>query len=220
MNSQLLKNLDKDSYNELLSLFHIERWPRSTCVLNYEKCFHNFYIILSGRMKMYQVDQINGKEITLFLLAKGDSFDLFCLMDGSQHEVFYECIDNVKVLSAPMGNFREWLNKNPKYYKNLLPYVGKQMRMLENYVSDITFKDIPTRLIKLLVRFVKEDSNDLELIHDLPNKEIAKLIGSTRAVVNRHLQKLKKSGAIEVSRNRVEVKNLSLLLQLLKNHKS
>lgn len=219
-NYPFLKNLEKESFNELLSLFHIESWPQHTCVLNYEKCFNNFYIILFGRVKMYQVDPKNGKEITLFLLAKSDSFDLFCLMDGCEHQVFYECIDNVKVLATPMEDLREWLNKNPKHYKTLLPYVGKQMRLLENYISDITFTDIPTRLMNLFIRNIKGNSDNLYNINDLPNKEIANLIGSTRAVVNRHLQKLKKSGAIEVSRNRVEVKNLSLLLQLLKTQKS
>jgi len=215
-NCYLLKDLDKESYNGLLSRFHEEKWPKSTCVLNQEKWFHNFYIILSGRVKMYQVDPKSGKEVTLFLLAKNDSFDIFCLLDGCEHLVFYESLDSVKVLAAPMVDVREWLNKNPLHYPNLLNYAGKQMRMLENFVSDISFVDIPTRLIKLLIRNVKEDSNNLELIDNLPNKEIANLIGTTRAVVNRHLQKLRKGGAIEISRNHVKIKNLNLLQRLLK----
>lgn len=93
------------------------------------------------------------------------------------------------------------------------------MRLLENFVSDISFVDIPSRLIKLLIRNVNADSNNLELIDCLPNKEIANLIGSTRAVVNRHLQKLKRSGAIEISRNHVEIKDLSLLQRLLELQK-
>jgi len=219
-NCHLFKNLDKESYTELLSRFHEEKWPKSTCILNQENWFHNFYIILSGRVKMYQIDLKSGKEITLFLLAKSDSFDLFCLLDGCEHPVFYESLDNVKVLAAPLADVREWLNKNPQHYLNLLNYAGKHIRLLENFVSDISFSDIPTRLIKLLIRNVKEDSNNLELINDLPNKEIAYLIGSTRAVVNRHLQYLKKCGAIEISRNHVAIKNLSLLQRLLKLQES
>jgi CRP/FNR family transcriptional regulator len=218
-NCYLLNNLDKKSYNELLSLFHEEKWPKSTCVLSQEKWFHNFYIILSGRVKMYQVDPKSGKEITLFLLAKNDSFDIFCLLDGCEHPVFYESLDSVKVLAAPMVDVKEWLNKNPLHYPNLLNYAGKQMRMLENFVSDISLVDIQTRLIKLLIRNVKEDSNNLELIDNLPNKEIAKLIGSTGPVVNRHLQILKKKGIIEVSRNHLEIKNLALLLRIIKLQK-
>jgi CRP/FNR family transcriptional regulator len=201
-------------------MFHEEKWPKSTCVLNRQKWFHNFYIILSGRVKMYQVDPESGKEITLFLLVKNDSFDLFCLLDGCEHPVFYDSLDSVKVLATPIVDLREWLNKNPQHYPNLLNYAGKQMRLLENYVSDIAFVDIPTRLIKLLIRNVKKDSDKLELINDLPNKEIAKLIGSTGAVVNRHIQILKKKGIIEVSRNRLEIKNFALLLRIIKLQKS
>ncbi len=215
-NCDLLNNLDTASYKELLSRFHEEIWPKNTCFLNKEKWFHNFYIILSGRVKMYRVDPRGGKELTLFLLTRSDSFDLFCLLDGCEHPVFYQSIDRVKVLAVPMADLREWLAKNPQHYPNLLNYAGKQMRLLENFVSDISFVDIPTRLIKLLIRNVKGDSNNLELIHDLPNKEIANLIGSTRAVVNRHLQNLRKCGAIEISRNHVEIKNLRLLQRLLK----
>jgi CRP/FNR family transcriptional regulator len=216
----LLNNLDPASYKELLSLFHEEKWPKNSCVLNQEKLNNNLFIILSGRVKMYQVDQQSGKEITLFLLISSDIFDLFCLLDGCEHQVFYECLDEVKVLAVSMPNLRKWLNKNPQQYRNLLPYVGKQMRQLENYVSDIAFIDIPTRLIKLLIRNLKKDSDKLELINDLSNKEIAKLIGSTGAVVNRHLQKLKKKGIIEVSRKHVEIKNLPLLLRFIKLQKS
>lgn len=215
-NCHLLHRTDAESSNSFLKLFHEEKWEKNTCILNHEKCFHNFYIILSGRVKMYQADPKNGKEITLFLLSKSDIFDLFCLLDGYKHPVYYECLDNVRVLAAPMTDLKEWLNKNPQHYKNLFPYVGKLMRLMENYVSDITFRNIPTRLINLLIRNVREDSKDLDLINDLPNKEIANLIGSTRAVVNRHLQDLKKNGAIDVSRNRVEIKDHELLLRSMK----
>jgi CRP/FNR family transcriptional regulator len=203
--------------NEFLSLFHEEEWPKNTCILNQEKLVYHFYIITSGRIKMYQVDALNGKEITIFLLTKNDVFDLYCLLDGCEHNVYYECLDDAEILAAPMDELRGWLQANPKYYPQILQYAGKQLRLLENFVSDITFADISTRLLNLLVKNVNHKSENLELINDLPNKEIANLIGSTRAVVNRHLQKLKQNGAIKISRKRMEIKNLKLLLNQLKD---
>ena len=168
---------------------------------------------------MYQVDEINGKELTLFLLTQNDVFDLYCLLDGSKHNVYYECLDDAKVLAAPMEDIRKWLKDNPEHYQQILPYAGKQLRMLEDFVSDITFADISTRLLRLLVKNVNHKSQNLELIDDLPNKEIANLIGSTRAVVNRHLQKLKQLGSIKISRKKMEVKNLKLLINMLAEKK-
>ena len=168
---------------------------------------------------MYQVDDFGEKEITLFILSTNDFFDFFCLLDGREHEVFYECLDEVKVLAASMAEVRKWYNQFPVSHKNLLPYAGKQMRMLENFASSITFTDISTRIIKLLLENVNSASNDLEKINDLSNKEIAFLIGTTRMVVNRHLQKLQKDGAIKISRNRLEVVDLPKLKRLLELQK-
>lgn len=215
----IFNTLEQAPRNLLLSLFHEESWKKNTCILSNEKLFFHFFIIISGRVKMYQVDDIGEKEITLFILSRNDIFDLFCLMDGCEHNVFYECLDDVKVLAAPMLEVRKWYNQYPAAFRNLLPYAGKQMRMLENFASAITFTDISTRILKLLINNVNLTSQDLEKINDLSNKEIAYLIGSTRTVVNRHLQKLQKDGAIKLSRNKLEVTDLQKLKRLLELQK-
>ncbi|RKS53188.1 CRP/FNR family transcriptional regulator [Gillisia mitskevichiae] len=216
---ELIKNMDSKTAESFFSLFHKESWPKHSCILNQEKLIYHFYIILSGRIKMYQVDSGNGKELTLFLLTKNDVFDIFCLLDGSKHNAYYECLDDAKVLAVPMEDLRKWLKKHPENYQTILSYSGKQLRMLEDFASNITFTDISTRLLNLLLKHVNRKSQNLELINDLPNKEIANLIGSTRAVVNRHLQKLKQLGSIKISRKKMEIKNLKMLINLLKEKK-
>lgn len=216
-NCMLFDKLPEGSRDLLLSLFHEETWQKNTCIINQEKFFFQFFLIISGRIKMYQVDDFGEKEITLFILSKNDVFDLFCLLDGEEHTVYYECLDNVKVLAAPMAEVRKWYNQNPAALKNLLSYAGKQLRLLENFVSDITFTDISTRIIKLLINNVNSTSKDLGKINNLSNKEIAFLVGSTRTVVNRHLQRLKRNGSIKITRNRLEIMDLSKLIHLLEN---
>ncbi|MGA8854536.1 MAG: Crp/Fnr family transcriptional regulator [Christiangramia sp.] len=220
---ELFKGLNSEQWLELLSYFHEEKWIKNTCVVNYQKFLYHFYIITSGRLKMYNTDEFSEKEHTLFLLKKGDVFDLFCLLDGIKHHVYYECLDTVKVLAIPMDILRDWLIKNPAYYQTFLSYAGKMMRSLESNVSQLIFTNISTRLIRLLLDNIDERSNQLQNINDLPNKELASLIGSTRAVVNRHLQDFKKNGSIRLARNHVEIKDIRLLLKELekqmKNHK-
>lgn len=211
-------DLNNEEWNDLLSNFREEKWPKNSCVLDHERFLYHFYIVISGRIKMYQLDENSDKEHTLFLLAEGDVFDLYCFLDGTSHKVYYECLDEIKVLAAPMQSIRNWLKDNPKYYRNFLIYAAKMMRELESNVSQLIFTDIPTRLMRLLINNVN-GSRKLELINDLPNKELANLIGSTRAVVNRHLQNLKKSGSIKVSRNQVEIKDLEQLQKELNKKK-
>ncbi|MDX1543740.1 MAG: Crp/Fnr family transcriptional regulator [Christiangramia sp.] len=217
MGCELFSGMSNDHWRELLVNFHEEKWPKETCLVNHQKFLFHFYIIVSGRIKMYNVDEFSEKEHTLFLLKESDVFDLFCLMDGTKHHVYYECLDNIKVLAIPMDKLRIWLKNNPVHYQNFLSYAGKMMRMLESNVSQLIFTDISTRLLRLLVNNVNHNSKQLEHINDLPNKEIANLIGSTRAVVNRHLQRLKKNGSIKIARKQVEIKDISILLRELEN---
>ncbi len=222
-NCELFAGINESQWLDLLQNFYEEKWSRNTCIINYQKFLFHFYIITSGRVKMYNVDKFSEKEHTLFLLKEGDVFDLFCLIDGSKHRVYYECLDDTKVLAIPMDKLREWLNKNPHQYQHFLSYAGGMMRALEANVSQLIFANITTRLLKLLIENTNEQTQKLEHINDLPNKEIANLIGSTRAVVNRHLQLLKQSGSIDLSRNQLEIKDISLLLKELEkqnnNHK-
>ncbi|MBT8319160.1 MAG: Crp/Fnr family transcriptional regulator [Gramella sp.] len=221
-NCELFSGLSHDQWLDLLQDFHEEKWTRNTCIINHQKFLFHFYIITSGRIKMYNVDIHSEKEHTLFLLQSSDVFDLLCLFDGTRHKVYYECLDNIKVLAIPMDRLRNWLSKNPEQYQYFLSYAGKMMRTLEENVSQLIFTNISTRLLKLLLENVNLESKKLELINDLPNKEIANLIGSTRAVVNRHLQLLKSTGSIDISRNQLEIKDLDQLLRELekqnKNH--
>lgn len=215
---QLFANVSKEHLKELLPGFHIEKWPKQTCLVHCEKFLYHFYIIQAGRIKMYNADLDSAKEHTVFLLKKDDVFDLFCLLDGVKHQAYYECLDDTEVLSIAMDRLRDWLDCYPGYYKNFLSCAGRSMRALEENVSQMVFNDITTRLLQLMLKNLDRSSNKLQYINDLPDKELACLIGSSRAVVNRHLQKMKKMGLIQISRNKVQIKNVPLLLEQLKNH--
>lgn len=210
---EFFRDLDEEKWTSLLPYFHEETWTKNTCILNRKKFLFHFFIICRGRIKMYRVNGHSDKEHTLFLLSKGDVFDVFCLFDGDKHRVYYECLDNTRVLAIKMDRLRLWMAQEPQYYPMFLQYAAKVMRKLEKTASELIFTDISTRLLKLILKNINKNNQKLELINNLPNKELANLIGSTRAVVNRHLQRLKKNGSIKLTRNNLEIKNLDLLLK-------
>lgn len=216
----LFKDLEESTIVEILKEFREDVWPKHTCKLPKGHTMYRFYIIVSGRVKIYQTDQSSGRELTLFLLAKNDVFDLICLLENCEHNVYYETLDKVKLLSIPLATMKTLIEKYPAINKNLLPYLGRQIRILEEYASNITLADISSRLAKLILKHINNNSRELELINDLPNDELANLIGSTRAVVNRHLQQFKNDGILKIGRKKVEIKNIELLIKQAENNHS
>ncbi|MCK0132185.1 Crp/Fnr family transcriptional regulator [Flavobacteriaceae bacterium F08102] len=198
---------------DLLSYMNSEHWPAGTYKSSTEVNNH-IHFIISGRLKVFQINPITGKAYTIFMLAGGDVFDIMNILDDEKHEINWETIDDVELLNIPIEHLRKCLQLYPDMNMLILKYLGKQMRMLEDEVTDISLHNTLTRLSNLLLKHINEKTKELELINNLPNDEIASLIGTTRAVVNRHIQELKKCGAIKVKRKRIDVSNIELLLAI------
>lgn len=209
----LLKNLGEEQISLFLEDMEEEIWPKDTCSIEKSRYQEKFHFVISGRLKIYKMDEKSGREFSLFMLKKGDAFDILCLLDGNEHEVFYAALDRAVLLSLPMDLMKKWLREQPEVNKNMLPYLSQRMRVLEEYASNVTLIDISTRLAKLILSNVNKESQQLELINDLSNEELANLIGSTRAVVNRHLQEFKHEGILDLGRQKLEIKNIKLLLK-------
>jgi len=214
--NKLLKDLKENQIENILDFTEEEIWPKNTCSLSITKPLSRFHFIISGRIKVYKVDKDSGREFTMFLLKDNDVFDVISLLEELDHEVFYETLDKAIILSVPMDVMRRWVKKNSDINKNMLPYLGHQLKTMEEYASDVTLIDISTRLAKLILSNINTESQKLELINDLSNEELANLIGSTRAVVNRHLQEFKNDGILYLGRQKVEIRNLNLLLEKIK----
>lgn len=210
--NMLLKDLPENDLHNFLNELEELVWPQHTCNICRERTSNYFHFIISGRLKVYQLDPDTGREFTFFLLKENDAFDTLCLLDGCEHNVYYESIDKVVLLSLPMEKMKKWIVTHPQINKNLLPYLSRQMRTLEEYASNVTLIDISTRLARLILSNINLKSRELELINDLSDEELAHLIGSTRAVVNRHLQQFKNDGIIYLGRKKLEIKDLDLLL--------
>lgn len=215
-NNILFKDFDQNILSDIASNFIEETWPAHTCS-NCSNLRHKFHIIISGRLKVFQTDKETGREFTLFLLIQNQFFDVISLVDNCNHKIYYESLEEVKMLSTPSFTMRKWLKMYPRLNERLLTYVSQQLLSVEDYAVNHTFFDIPARLARLILKNLNHKSQKLEYINDLSNEEIANLIGSTRAVVNRHFQDFKKEGILKIGRKEVEVINLPLLLKKATN---
>ena len=171
-----------------------------------------FHFIISGRLKVFKSNPDTGREHTVFVLSAGDVFDVLSLLDTKPHDVYWEALDSLEVLKIPIEQMRHWINQNPLVHKAIMYYLGERMQQLMDVATDVTLHSTLVRLANLLLKNINGETRKLELINNLPNEEIAGLIGTTRAVVSRHIQELKRCGAISVSRKQINVKSLELLL--------
>jgi CRP/FNR family cyclic AMP-dependent transcriptional regulator len=201
------------SIDKLLGLMTAENWNVKSFKSSIEVSA-TFHFIVSGRIKVFKSNPDSGREHTVFVLSEGDVFDVLSLLDTKPHDVYWEALDTSEILRISMNQMRDWINKYPVVHKAILYYLGNRMRQLMDVATDVTLHSTLVRLSSLLLKNINGETRKLELINNLPNEEIAGLIGTTRAVVSRHIQELKRCGAISVSRKQINVKDLELLLSI------
>ncbi len=167
---------------------------------------------------MSKINPDSGRELTIFLMSTGDVFDVICLLDEYEHDVNLISLDETETLYAPLTEVRSWIEKHPEFNRAFLPYLGKQIRSLEELAADLTLHDTVTRLSRLILRHTdySEPVQKLKLINDLSHEELAHMIGSVRAVISRHMLKLKNDGIIKSKRKYLEVKEIHALLEKAK----
>ncbi len=178
---------------------------------------HYFYVIVKGKIKSYQLNLQNAKEQTIFIFREGDMFDTIILLDGKAHDVMYEALEDTEAIELPIEKVRELVYTNPEFNKKFFPYLAMQMRNMEELATDISLYTTSERLIKLLLQSL-DPSNVMKynLIHGLSHTEIAKLIGTVRHVVERHLKALKEDGIIDEKKRKLQILDANKLLKKIK----
>lgn len=211
--SSFFRDIDKHIMHDMLAAMTRTHWNAGVFKSGRE-VESTLHFIVSGRIKEYQLNPNTGREHTIFMLSRGDVFDILGLMDTQSHDVYWEAIDDLEILNISMVDMRRWIQEHPSMNRTILKYLGNRMRQLEEVATDISLHSTLIRLSHLLLNNINGHSHQLQLINNLPNNEIANLIGTTRAVVNRHIQELKKCGAISVKRSQIDIENVELLLAI------
>ncbi len=203
--------------HEITPYVHRRRFKKGESLFCNGELMHYFYIVVSGKIKNYQLNLENAKEQTIFIFREGDMFDTIILLDGEVHDVMYESLEDTEVIELPIEKVRELIHHNPEFNKNFFPYLAKQMRSMEETATDISLYSTSERLIKLLLQNL-DPTNKMKynLIHGLSHTEIANLIGTVRHVVERHLKALKEDGLIDIKNKKLQILDAKKLLEKIK----
>lgn len=208
---------DENVRNKLEQFTQYENFKKGEALFLNNELTHYFYVIKQGKIKTYQLNLNNGKEQTIFILREGDMFDTVILLDETAHDVMYQAMEETVAFRIPINHVRSLIENNIEFNKKFFPYLAKQMRHLEEQTTDISLYSTEERLVKLLIQNL-DPSNVMKynIIHGLSNTEIAKLLGTVRNVVERHLKKLKQDDLLEAKNKKLKIHNAHTLLEQIK----
>ncbi len=208
------ENLEPSLQNRINTQAQIVTLNRGDDVYFADKLKDYVYVVKKGKIKSYQLNIENGKEQTLYIYSNNHIFDTVIILDGEDHDVCYEVLEESTLVMYPIEFIRNLLYHSPEFSRKFYLYMAQQMRYIEEMLTDVSLYPTAERVIKLILQdFKPSNIFRFNILEGLSHTETANLIGTVRNVLERHLKNLKNENMIDIVNRKIQVLDAEKLLK-------
>jgi CRP/FNR family cyclic AMP-dependent transcriptional regulator len=178
---------------------------------------NTLYLLASGKAKISRLSE-DGREIIIEIINSGEIFGEAAIFSNNCRENMATALEKSLVLRFEAKSFKRFLDKFPQLSAHLLNFIAEKKRNLENKIEDLAFRNVPSRLARVLLQMADIDGQKLNgqirIQTRLSQQEIGNLIGSTRETTSHFLNRLKKIGFINFGKREINILDREKLKEL------
>jgi CRP/FNR family transcriptional regulator, cyclic AMP receptor protein len=197
---------DERYIDALAALGTIRSYPKNTILIQEGDRSDQLYVVLAGRLKVFLADA-DGKEIIVDMLGPRQYFGEMAF-DGGQRSASVMTVDPCKLAVVQREDFRLFLTQNSDAALALIVTLIRRARHLTRAVGSLALLDVYGRVARLLLDNAIEESGRLVISDKMTQNEIAKRVGSSRAMVSRILGDLKQGGYVSIEAGKMVIENV------------
>jgi CRP-like cAMP-binding protein len=169
------------------------------------------YLLAGGRVKLCFLDAATTREAVLDILPAGSLFGEFALYGTGARQMSAVAYEPARLLRLPVEEFRRAMGESRELYDYTFKLVGQRLSRRERRIADFALDPIPARLEKLLVdlseRYGRREGAGVLIDLNLPHREIASIVGSTRESVTVRLNDMRRAGMIDFVDRKILLKD-------------
>ena len=198
----LFASLSPEELQAAAQLFTIRCYPKNAIVAIEGDRLDVFNVILSGKIQWFWSDEA-GHQLELSAEGPGGHF-VDATLGGEPILVSVIALENLRVASIPMTEFKQLLLRHPQLTVVLLMDVVARLRRSIQYTKTFSMEGVYGRVVKLLLARAVETDGKL-VTERMTHAEIGHRVGATREMVGRVLRDLARGGYIKADRGRMTI---------------
>lgn len=161
------------------------------------------YWIKKGRVKLSYLDE-SGRKLALDIFGEGQLFGELSLTQVDKRELLAEALESTEVVAADRNRLLDQAKRDPRLMFEILNLIGSRSRSVQHKLEDMAFKDLPTRLARVLLHLSDTHGHHtpqgLQIDCRLTHQDLADLIGATRTNVTMMLSMFYSNGLLKKGR--------------------
>lgn len=209
----LFRSLRAEDTGRLAALLRRQTLPRGEALCRKGEEGNTLYMIIAGKIKIVR-HSINGDEVILAVLSAGDFCGEMALLDGLPRSADAIAVEETSLYVLTRADFFSCVASNERAVKTILSTLSKRLRKADDFLEDIFFLNVSSRLVKKLLEMVgsnvsQEEGGIIRL--NITQTTIAGMIGASRESVNKELRNLREQGLIEIAEKKIMILDVNKL---------
>ena len=202
----LFKGLTKDQQGDLAGIVLENKFKRGGNIFSEGDEGSGFYVILSGRVKIYKLSA-EGREQILHIFGPGEMFGEVPVFSGQNFPANAEAMEESRIFYIPRDAFISLIKRNPAIALNMLAVLSTRLRRFTVLIEDLSLKEVPGRLAAYLLFLSEQKSGSVELELAITKSQLASLLGTVPETLSRILAKMTGQGLIESEGPRIRIRD-------------
>jgi CRP-like cAMP-binding protein len=202
----LFAGLPEAERERLSRLLRVRHYTRGEVIFLEGDEGSSLFLIAEGRVRI-QLTGADGREVVLNVYGPGEIVGEFAVLDGEPRSADAIAQEPSRVYWLQREDFVAFLDNHPRATMAMLAGLSRRLRHTTRVVQDATFRDVPSRLARVLLELAARHGQALpqgiRIDSRLTQGELAAMVGASRETVNRALRGFEQRGMIGWDTNRI-----------------
>lgn len=169
----------------------------------------NFYLVLSGKMKLYRVSP-DGQEKIIEIVPQGGLFaEALMFMDQPHYPVSSAALSATTVIGIEANDFKDMLRDSVETCLLLLGNMSFRLRQLVHEIDTLTLHSGTCRVASYLLQHAPDERESFEL--DTAKGVIAARLSVKPETFSRIIKNLRGEGVISIDGSKITIHNREAL---------
>jgi len=199
----LFKGLSDKQLGDLARNFPRRTYGSGETIFTEGAPAEGFYILLSGRLKIYKLS-MEGREQILHIIEAGEPFAEVALFSETTFPAYAEAIRESEVMFFSRKAFQQLVRDDPSIIMNMLAILSQRLKYFTRLVEDLALKEVPQRLATYLI-FLAEREGSPQVSLGISKGQLASLLGTIPETLSRITAKMAGRGLIEMQGRRISI---------------
>lgn len=159
----------------------------------------HMFVVIRGRVKIF-LSGGGRRRKTFAYLGAGDFFGEMAVITGKTRSASAEAVEPTSLLLIHKNDFRRLMEKDQKLCFYMLQAVSDRLRVADEEIEDLLFRNVLGRVAKTLRDLSKPDGatvGPVTLPRRYTHQDLADLVGTTREPLSRALATLRRAGLVD-----------------------